>query len=43
MQATSDIDMYWVGPVYVRCGGKGTELKGTKRQAPKVLPVFSEL
>ena len=38
-QATSDIDMYWVGPVYVWCGGKGTapgcaqkrEPKGTKR------------
>ena len=38
-QAASDTDMYWVGPVYVWCGGKGTapgcarkrEPKGTKR------------
>ena len=46
LQATSDIDMYWVGPVYVRCDGKGTapgcaqkrEPKGTKR--PRTNPAL---
>ena len=35
-QATSDIDMYWVGPVCVWCGGKGTAPGCAQKREPNM-------